>query len=136
LSVIFWLATFALLADEGKYWSAIQYEINFIKQTESEFPDDFPGGNLPDGISLGLGTSSISKIENALKCSRAAEGLSVINWILFVITLIVFGKYGCCDFLGWMLIQCARRLFTWTSSCQWRGGIWRLENFTPSGTGC
>jgi hypothetical protein len=85
LTVVFWLTTFALLADECKWWSAEQSGLEDLKKA---------GNNLADlGYTgyTGYSNSWINKLLAASKSSRAATGLAAINWLLFMVT---FGFVG------------------------------------------
>jgi hypothetical protein len=72
LSVIFWLTTFALLADEGKWWVVEQDSLEAIK---GEFNGFGSGDN-----------GEVNNLLSACKASRAA-----IVWLLFMVT---FGFVG------------------------------------------
>jgi len=74
LTVIFWLTSFALLADESKYWSDLQDILSREKKTESLYGVDYSNGQLNKWIT-------------AAKASRAATGLAAIVWLLFMFTL-------------------------------------------------
>jgi hypothetical protein len=67
-TVIFWLSTFALLADEAAAWDIV-----------GEFGFDYywPKGN------------------SAIAATKAAAGLGALVWLSFVVTLIVFSTYSC-----------------------------------------
>jgi len=66
LTVIFWLTTFALLADECKYWVAFQ---DSYSSRYSQIYDD-----------------DADKYVAASKTSRAATGIAAITWLLFMVT--------------------------------------------------
>jgi hypothetical protein len=72
LTVIFWLTTFALLADECKWWVAFQdtYDDAYYKK----YYDD------------------AGKYVSASKTSRAATGMAAIVWLLFMVTFGFVGK--------------------------------------------
>jgi hypothetical protein len=67
LAVIFWLTSFALLAQEDQAWNAAE---NFIGD---------------DGYSFD------SKASAAIDATKAATAFAALNWALFVATLITFG---------------------------------------------
>jgi len=77
LTVIFWLTTFALLADECKWWVAEQDSLEAIKKLYKDF-----GSNNGSGYS-----GEVNKLLSACKASRAATGIAAIVWILFMVTL-------------------------------------------------
>jgi len=91
LTVIFWLSTFALLADEGKWWSLLQTAINEEKQAEQL--SGLNSTDFSDTPGLSGVLSDFSKEESGIKCSRAAIGLSALTWLLFVVTFIVFALF-------------------------------------------
>lgn len=72
LTVIFWLTTFALLADEGKWWVVEQDSLEAIKDEFS----GFSSGN----------NGEVNKLLSACKASRAAIGIAAIVWLLFMVT--------------------------------------------------
>jgi len=67
LTVVFWLTTFALLADECKWWVAEQNSLSSYKK-------------------YGGSSKQIDKLLTASKASRAATGFAAIVWILFMVT--------------------------------------------------
>jgi hypothetical protein len=69
VTTIFWLSTFALLAEEAAAWDVF---------------GDFGG--------LGIG-SVYPKYNSAIAATKAAAGLGALVWLSFVVTLIVFGTY-------------------------------------------
>jgi hypothetical protein len=77
LTVIFWLTTFALLADEGKWWVVEQDSLEAIKDEFSSFSSGDNG--------------EVDKLLSACKASRAAIGMAAIDWLLFMVT---FGFVG------------------------------------------
>jgi hypothetical protein len=62
---IFWLSTFALLAEESAGWAVV---------------DDF-----------GLDEFLPAKWNAAINATKAAAGLGALNWALFIVTLVTFG---------------------------------------------
>lgn len=75
VTMIFWLTSFALLADETKYWSLIQKSYEDAKKAESQFDDYYD-----------VDTHDADKYISASKASRAATGLAAIVWLLFMVT--------------------------------------------------
>jgi len=67
VTTIFWLSTFALLAEEAAAWDVF---------------GDFGG--------LGIG-AVYPKYNSAIAATKAAAGLGALVWLSFVVTLIVFG---------------------------------------------
>jgi len=65
---IFWLTTFALLAEEAAGWSIVG-DFGFI--------DEF----LPP------------KWNSAIAATKASAGLGALNWALFIVTLVTFGLF-------------------------------------------
>jgi len=72
LTVIFWLATWALLASEA-----------------SAFITSFTG----DGITIDLESYYPSNWKTAINCTKASAGLGALEWVLFIITLVFFGMF-------------------------------------------
>jgi hypothetical protein len=72
LTVIFWLATWALLASEA-----------------SAFITSF----TEDGITIDLEPYYPSKWKTAINCTKASAGLGALEWVLFIITLVFFGTF-------------------------------------------
>jgi hypothetical protein len=62
---IFWLTTFALLAEESAGWAVV---------------DDF-----------GLDEFLPAKWNAAINATKASAGLGALNWALFIVTLVTFG---------------------------------------------
>jgi hypothetical protein len=79
LTIIFWLTTFALLADEGKWWVVEQDSLEAIKDEFSGFSSDNNG--------------EVNKLLSACKASRAAIGIAAIVWLLFMVTFGFVGQY-------------------------------------------
>ena len=77
MTVVFWLTTFALLADECKWWVVEQDSLEAIKDTYKGFSSDYDG--------------EVNKLLSACKASRAATGIAAIVWLLFMVT---FGFVG------------------------------------------
>jgi len=77
--VIWWLTTFALLADELKWWNFEQRSINAAKDYEDKYSFDY-GGSYDDE-------------QSAVSASKAATGLSAVNWLLFCVTLVAFSYF-------------------------------------------
>lgn len=82
LTVIFWLTTFALLADECKWWSAEQSSLEYLKKAGADLNDIYGYTGY-----TGFSNSEINKLLAASKSSRAATGLACIVWLLFMVTL-------------------------------------------------
>jgi len=80
LTVVFWLTTFALLANECQWWSAEQSGLEDLKKAGNDLADLGYTGYT------GYSNSWINKLLAASKSSRAATGLAAINWILFMVT--------------------------------------------------
>lgn len=80
LTVVFWLTTFALLANESSWWSDEQTGLNDLKQAGNDLNDLGYTGYT------GYDNSEINKLLAASKSSRAAAGLAAIEWILFIVT--------------------------------------------------
>jgi len=76
-TVIFWLVTFALLAQEAAAFDVISGAENDINQ--------------------GLSDTGVQIIwpnwKAAINSTKAAAGLGALTWLLFIITLIVFGVF-------------------------------------------
>jgi len=64
---IFWLTTFALLAEESAGWAVV---------------DDF-----------GLDEFLPAKWNAAINATKASAGLGALNWALFIVTLVTFGIF-------------------------------------------
>jgi len=72
-TVIFWLSTFALLADEAAGWGAVQGALDDVNNDfDGSENDFFPHWN------------------GAINATKAAAALGAINWALFVFTLVMF----------------------------------------------
>lgn len=78
LTMLWWLVTFALLADKVKFFEALQ---DSIEDAKDYYDNDH-----------GFDTSSVDNELAASKCSRAATGLACIVWLLFTVTLGFVGK--------------------------------------------
>jgi len=70
LTVIFWLATWALLASEASAFIT-SYTL--------------------DGITIDLESYYPSNWKAAIDCTKASAGLGALEWVLFIITLVFFG---------------------------------------------
>lgn len=66
---LFWLVTFALLAQESAAWNEV---------------DNFLGGIIND---------IFARDKRAIQCTKAAAGIGALNWALFILTLSVFGYF-------------------------------------------
>jgi hypothetical protein len=78
LTTTFWLTTFALLAQESQAWDAAQSIL-----------DEVNGLGAYEGVHIAVW----SKAESAIKASKAATAFAALNWVLFLVTLFVFGTY-------------------------------------------
>jgi hypothetical protein len=110
LTVIFWLTTFALLADGAKWLNLLNSYIEEENAAQQELFDT-PGYNCTVSTSTigdtpGLpnipGVTTCTPIDyskelSAVKAARAALGLSVITWLLFLLTFIIFGEHHFLD---------------------------------------
>ena len=77
--VVFWLTTFALLADEVRALDAAAGLFGGLFGSIASFFDP----NF---------TPSWDKIESAIKAMKAATAFGVLNWLLFTGTLVYAGK--------------------------------------------
>ncbi|KAF8853536.1 hypothetical protein BDZ45DRAFT_677582, partial [Acephala macrosclerotiorum] len=77
-TVIFWLVAFALLAQEASAWNAVQGAENYINQAISD-----------SGVQVDIWSAGT----HAIAATKAAAALGAITWLLFVITLTVFGFF-------------------------------------------
>jgi len=75
VTVIFWLSTFALLAEESAAWNDVEGVVDAANSIDGQFGvnEVFPNFN------------------SAINATKAATGLAALNWLLFVATLILFG---------------------------------------------
>jgi len=74
LTCLWWLVSFALLANDASSLNNLEsLSISYYGVTEDV------GDYLP------------SKYKTALSCEKAAAGLGALEWLLFVITLVMFG---------------------------------------------
>lgn len=74
LTCIWWLISFALLANDASNLNNIDnYSVN-----------DY-------GVRVDVWDYLPSKYKTALNCEKAAAGLGALEWLLFVITLVMFG---------------------------------------------
>jgi hypothetical protein len=74
LTCLWWLISFALLANDASN----------LNNLESLSLGDY-------GITGDVGDHLSSKYKTALDCEKAAAGLGALEWLLFVITLVMFG---------------------------------------------
>jgi hypothetical protein len=72
LTVIFWLATWALLASEASAFIT-SYTL--------------------DGITIDLESYYPSNWKAAIDCTKASAGLGALEWVLFIVTLVFFGTF-------------------------------------------
>jgi len=84
LTTVFWLTTFALLANESSIWTD---EINALKAVKNYDND------IQAATGIHIPGTSFNKAETAAKTSRAATAFAALDWILFMVTLIAFGFY-------------------------------------------
>jgi len=84
LTTVFWLTTFALLANESSIWTAEQDAINLANSASSQI-DQLTGADVKFG--------SFSKEEHAIKTSRAATAFAALDWVLFMVTLGLFAFF-------------------------------------------
>jgi len=89
LTTIFWMTSFALLADELKWWNIQQKSIDYVKANDG-YDFDFDFNYKAKRADL---NGNIDAQEAAIGASRAATGLAAINWILFCVTLVVLGMF-------------------------------------------
>lgn len=75
--MIWWLITFALLADECKWWVAEQHSIKASKDEAKTF---------------GVDSEDLDNEIAASKASGAATGLVCVVWLLFSLTFGFVGK--------------------------------------------
>jgi len=73
LTVLWWLVTFALLADRVKYFEALQNSLEDSK-------------HIADEVGVEISSGTIDNELAASKCARAATGLACIVWLLFMVT--------------------------------------------------
>jgi hypothetical protein len=74
LTCLWWLISFALLANDASN----------LNNLESLSVSDY-------GVTVNVGDYLPSKYITALSCEKAAAGLGALEWLLFVITLVMFG---------------------------------------------
>jgi hypothetical protein len=72
LTCLWWLISFALLADDASNLNTLE------NLSVSGY-----GGTVSDYLP--------SKYKRALDCEKGAAGLGALEWLLFVITLVMFG---------------------------------------------
>jgi len=78
LTTIFWLVTFALLAQEVQAWDAAESAIDEVNSIDAQY---------------GIHIKYFAHADAGIKASKAATAIGAIEWLLFVITLIAFGYY-------------------------------------------
>lgn len=77
-TVIFWLVAWALLAQEASAWNAVQGAENAINQAIQD-----------SGVQVDIWSAG----NHAIAATKAAAALGAITWLLFVVTLTVFGFF-------------------------------------------
>lgn len=82
------MTSFALLADELKWWSLQQKSIDAYKNYKDDYIVDL--GFKAKRADL---SNNIDAQEAAIGASRGATGLAAINWLLFCVTLVAFGIF-------------------------------------------
>jgi hypothetical protein len=82
LTVIWWLTTFALLANECKWWVAEQDSLQTSKDYYKKYSD------TADSY-----VGEVNKILAACKASRAATGIAAIVWLLFMVSFGFVGQF-------------------------------------------
>jgi len=76
VTIVFWLTTFALLADETKWWDVEEKSLKSSKK----FCDQYSGSD--DGDACG----EVDKLLSASKASKAATAFAALTWLLFMVT--------------------------------------------------
>ncbi|KUJ14932.1 uncharacterized protein LY89DRAFT_735988 [Mollisia scopiformis] len=74
-TVIFWLVTFALLAQEAAVWNAFSTADAELNTALSE---------------AGSNAIVFPHWDQAIKATKAAAGIGALTWLLFIVTLVVF----------------------------------------------
>jgi len=74
LTCLWWLISFALLANDASN----------LNNLESLSVSDY-------GVTVDVGDYLPSKYKTALSCEKAAAGLGALEWLLFIVTLVMFG---------------------------------------------
>jgi hypothetical protein len=77
VTTFWWLVTFAVLASEASAWGVVE---------GYSYVDAF--GNVVNADSY-LPTNW----KAAINCAKASAGLGALEWVLFIITLVMFGIY-------------------------------------------
>lgn len=83
-TVVFWLTTFALLADETKWWDIEEKSLKSSKK----FCDQYSGSD--DGDACG----EVDKLLSASKASKAATAFAALTWLLFMVTFGFLGEHS------------------------------------------
>lgn len=94
-TTIFWLATFALLAEEAAAWGSVEGLLNtpvVDAQGNTTYTDYWPGW------------------KGAIDATKAAAGLGALTWLLFVVSLITFGEYAQGDANKANTLICSNRM--------------------------
>jgi len=86
LTTIFWLTSFALLAQEEQGWGAFNNAQNEINSALGDL-------GASDGSDIGINFDFIPKFKSANNATKGAEGLAAVNWILFIVTLVAFSYF-------------------------------------------
>lgn len=76
-TTVFWLATFALLAEEAAAWGSVEGLLNYPvvdPKGNTTYVDYWPGW------------------KSAIDSTKAAAGLGALTWLLFVVSLVTFGE--------------------------------------------
>ncbi|KAH8593821.1 hypothetical protein B0O99DRAFT_688258 [Bisporella sp. PMI_857] len=86
LTLLWWMVTFALFADmiQSSWWKYYESLIDSASQLEDTAQDY--------GYSYGS-NSAIDSFKAAIGTTKAALALSVINWVLFIVTLVALSIY-------------------------------------------
>jgi hypothetical protein len=79
-TTFWWLVTFAVLASEATAWGIVEGYTYVDGYGDSIYVDSY----LP------------SNWKSAIDSAKASAGLGALEWVLFIITLIMFGMLPCC----------------------------------------
>ena len=77
LTVIFWLAGWAVLAHDASDLAKAEKYLGEYSGYSNYLPDDVK--------------SQISDTKTAIDCVKAAAGMGALEWLLFIVTLVFFG---------------------------------------------